>query len=142
MKLQNANELKLKKQLELQSNMHDMTNRVNEKLEFKSDKVESDYFAQLEKNTMKRKKIEDKKKTQAQEDHLQKEFLTEQKVEKLMQVKDRQQSNRQQLQQRNNLLEKRWREIKKRGTSQSQNTTTNENIAVIKESNSRRVFVQ
>lgn len=42
--------------------MHSLTNRVDEKLTFKSQKLENDFYQEFEKNVLKRAKMEELKK--------------------------------------------------------------------------------
>lgn len=106
--MKNAAENKLKKQQEMQESMRGMTTRVNEKLEFKTEKEEQEYFKQFEKNVIKWSKVAEKDKARKQEMQEIAEIEADKKFEKMIKVKDRQQSNRLQLQQRNTQLEKRW----------------------------------
>ena len=135
----------MKKQQEMKDHMQNLTNRVNEKLNYKAERIENDYQSQFEKNILKRKAIEDKKKKQDMERFQEKEFANEKKHEKLMEIERRREDNRIMLERRNQSLEKRWQGIKKRvtggGNLQGQ-AAFYESMAVKQEINNRRQWIQ
>lgn len=88
-KMQRATELRSKKTEELTGRMEKLTNRVDEKRDFKSTKLENDYISEFAKNVTKREKMEDKKKKLAEAKNLDNEDFQEKKQEKLMGVKAR-----------------------------------------------------
>ena len=53
---------KEKKKQEVLESMRNLTNRVDEKLQFKQKKLETEYYNEWEKNILKRAKMEEKKK--------------------------------------------------------------------------------
>ena len=77
-----ANELRSKMTDKVKGRMNELTNRVDEKLEYKVQKAENDYIAEFAKNVDKRKKMEDKKKKLVEEKNLDAEAYQERKIEK------------------------------------------------------------
>ena len=69
--------------------MNELTNRVDEKLEYKVQKAENDYIAEFAKNVDKRKKMEDKKKKLVEEKNLDAEAYQERKIEKWQGIQGR-----------------------------------------------------
>jgi hypothetical protein len=69
--------------------MANLTNRVGEKLMFKTQQEENHYMVEFEKNVLKRAKMEEKKKNQLIEEQEFKEIMGEKKFEKISRVKDR-----------------------------------------------------
>lgn len=69
--------------------MNELTNRVDEKLEYKVQKAENDYIAEFAKNVDKRKKMEDKKKKLVEEKNLDAEAYQEKKFEKWQGIQSR-----------------------------------------------------
>ena len=77
--MRRATELRQKQTQDISANMQNLTNRVNEKLLFKSAKMENDFQSEFEKNVLKRQKIEEKKKKKAEEKNAWAEFKQEEK---------------------------------------------------------------
>ena len=67
MRQRKATDLRRLKQQEILSSAHNLTGRVEEKLTFKSQKVENDYYTEFEKNVLKRAKMEELKKQKRNE---------------------------------------------------------------------------
>ena len=66
--------------------MNNLTNRVDEKLQFKTERQDNNYMAEFEKNVLKRQKMEVRKKTQAEQVAEYKEVMDEKKWEKSVRV--------------------------------------------------------
>lgn len=84
-----ANELRAKMTDKVKGRMNELTNRVDEKLEYKVQKAENDYIAEFAKNVDKRKKMEDKKKKLVEEKNLDAEAYQEKKFEKWQGIQSR-----------------------------------------------------
>ena len=84
-----ANELRSKMTDKVKGRMNELTNRVDEKLEYKVQKAENDYIAEFAKNVDKRKKMEDKKKKLIEEKNLDAEAYQERKIEKWQGIQSR-----------------------------------------------------
>ena len=84
-----ANELRSKMTDKVKGRMNELTNRVDEKLEYKVQKAENDYIAEFAKNVDKRKKMEDKKKKLVQAKNLDAEAYQERKIEKWQGIQSR-----------------------------------------------------
>lgn len=84
-----ANELRSKMTDKVKGRMNELTNRVDEKLEYKVQKAENDYIAEFAKNVDKRKKMEDKKKKLVEEKNLDAEAYQERKIEKWQGIQSR-----------------------------------------------------
>lgn len=84
-----ANELRSKMTDKVKGRMNELTNRVDEKLEYKVQKAENDYIAEFAKNVDKRKKMEDKKKKLVEEKNLDAEAYQERKIEKWQGIQGR-----------------------------------------------------
>jgi len=94
--------------------MNNLTAKVDEKCLAKREQGETFYVDMFERNVMKRKKMEDKKAKLAEDNAATFEFNMIQKEEKLMAIQGRQNKNKDDLERRNKLLEKRWKGIKNR----------------------------
>jgi len=95
-RMKRASERREKAQNSVKQQMYNQTNRVNEKLLFKTQKQENDYHTRFEQNVLDRQKIEEKKKKRAEELVQLAEFDHEKKQEKIMGVMARQQNNKNQ----------------------------------------------
>ena len=85
-----ATELRNKMTDKLKGKMIEITEKVEEKREFKHIQIENEYMAEFEKNVVKRQKMEEKKKKLAEAKNYDTEQDAEKKLEKLDGVKARQ----------------------------------------------------
>ena len=82
-----ATELRNKMTEKKTGRMKEITCRVEEKRDFKYQKLENDYISEFAKNVTKREKIEEKKKKLAEAKNFDKEADEERKLEKLQGIK-------------------------------------------------------
>lgn len=106
--MKRATELRQKEQDKLKANMKNLTGRMKDILQYKSQQVEDDYFEEFKKNIQKREQMEIKKKKDQEAKNAQFEYDMEKKIEAQMAIRNRQENNRIQLEKRNLSLEKRW----------------------------------
>lgn len=103
-----ATDLRNRETEKLKGKMVEITEKVEEKREFKHVQIENEFMSEFEKNVKKREKMEEKKKKLAEAKNYDTEQDAEKKLEKLDGVKARQENNKIKLQKRNQSLEKRW----------------------------------
>lgn len=84
--MRKATELRQKKIEDDKAHLKDKSDKVGEKLTFKSTAIENDYVDQFRKNVLKRQGMEEKKKKKAEEKQAVNEFEFEKKAEKLYAV--------------------------------------------------------